>query len=724
MTERMFERWIFSKGTRRGLPRLGVAAWLLALAGLANACLSDVPLPDCVERQVPCLDSDGGAGDESVGGSPASSAGGAAVGGAARGGIGPAGAGGSSGLETAGEGGLAGNDGLSGEGGGPLVVPPQQLVAPCAGSSYQGSLGISGGVPPYRWELTPAVAGWSIAVDPKLPQRAIVKSSAASAGKTSLTLAVTDAIGHHKKLTITLEARSSCWFAYTALETDGPRLRLLDPLAEVAAPAVLENNVGVFDFRFSPDGRYLVYRFGADADHPHGRHLALVQLDTLHEQVLSFAEDAVTAFAWSPDSKHLAVAFNSQKSRYLTALVLPAIGSDASPTELSPRAAFVESDLYWAGNEFVAFHAELLPGADDNPTHLRSALYARLGVTGFGAQQISENTFDADVTLRPTDRGFYMITASDPFTTFTLLGDAPQTAYHSFVDLVAPSGRYSADLFDGPLTLRFDDGGYFSPSVATAKDDETCPMLLAWAKGSERLACVADVANEGANTTHGELHFFDLDAEHASLKMQTLPEFCEEDSSVVEPASCASLLHGYAYGTLEATGAARAFSASGHWFAFTRVLPQATYLYWADLNRQPVALTRAVYVATEDAASATQLGFSPDERLLVLGRGHTLLLQDLTKVSDIKTMPGSLTLQSVCSEDFPKAPDSYCGNTDHTAPLEWAPDSTTLAYRTSATLRVTDLSYFPTSIEFLLAAPECGPSCSGQFAFQPNHAQN
>ncbi len=49
----------------------------------------------------------------------------------------------------------------------------------------------------------------------------------------------------------------------------------------------LDHNTNVYDFRFSPDGRYLVYRYGADAQFPHGRHLALVELSTLDERPLT-----------------------------------------------------------------------------------------------------------------------------------------------------------------------------------------------------------------------------------------------------------------------------------------------------------------------------------------------------------------------------------------------------------------------------------------------------
>jgi len=286
---------------------------------------------------------------------------------------------------------------------------------------------------------------------------------------------------------------------------------------------------------------------------------------------------------------------------------------------------------------------------------------------------------------------------------------------------VSPSGQYTALLEDDQLLqLLTADGGEASPPAATAKAGDTCPMLLAWAKGTERLACVANISNGADGTEHGEVRIFDLKPNSDSLEMTTLTGFCAEDTSVVSAASCTALLHGYGYGTEQASGVARAFSTSGRWFVFARQISGATYLYWSDLNRQPVALTGSTHLADDELSAATYLAFSPDDRLLVLKRGGTLSLADLTQTGLFKTLSSGLAVGEVCSEDFPKAPDSYCGDTALAAPLVWSPDSKTLAYRTSATLRVTDVSAFPKSAEFLLPAPECGETCSAQFAFQPH----
>jgi len=695
----------------------------VAAAFAANACLSDVNVPDCIEDRS-CVQG-GEAGEAGEAGSNASSGSGPRAGSPTTAGeaavVGGQGGGGNAGgtddqLEVGGEGGMPASTCKDCE------IRPLDLPAPCAGGPYSARLSVQGGTGPYGWRLTPAVEGWEINVDPKNPDDALLTSPAAASADTTLTVEVTDATGARKSQKYTVHAREACWFAYTSLGSQGPQLHLLDPLVIPAAPATLEHETGVYDFQFSPDGAYLAYRFGVDVDHPHGQHLALVELATLKERLVPFGEEVVTGFAWSPDGSVLAASFEVGGVTKLGAARMPAPGSGDSPTSLSPIVAYVESDLYWIGNDFVAYHAEKEadennPGEfTDNPEKLRTAFVAELGATGFSDQVITEGASGPGVVLRPTDEGLFMI-SNNPFTRFTKVvgGVSDTAAWHLFISLIAPSGKYTAQLdSDNLLQVLSAETGIFSAPVASAKAGETCPTPLAWAKGAERIACVADVPNQGGATSHGEVRFFDLAGD--TLEMSTLGGFCAEDVTALPAASCGQMLKGYAYGTQQATGQARAFSPSGRWFAFTRSEQSDKYLYWADLNAKPPALTGARFY--QDGGDPTRLLFSPNERFVLFQQGTLLHVQELAS-GDTHGLNTHQALGEKCSEDFPMAPDGYCGDTERAATLRWSPDSTLVAYRASGALTVADISHFPADLSFPLPAPDCGDACAAQFAFQP-----
>lgn len=720
MTQRMSEH--FSRRRRRwtgsGTARLLLAA--LASVLNASACLGDVTIPPCVQDDT-CSAGAGGAGSA---GTSAGDGHGAAASQAGSGGDNPS-------EETSG--GTGGPGAAAGEGGEGGAAPedcsscriqPLDLAPPCAGSPYSTTLSVEGGVAPYSWQLTPSSDGWSITVDPEHPSYAILTSTAAASGVTTLTVRVMDANRKQQAVTYALHSREACWFAYTALSPTGPLLHLLDPLVEPPTPATLENNSGVYDFQFSPNGAYLAYRFGADVDHPRGQHVSLVDLGTLQERVLSFAEDFVTGFAWSPDSSTLAASFKVGATTYLGAVRVPPPRSDDSPISLTPTLAYVESDLSWVGNRFVAYHAELLPDFEnpgqfepENPTKLRTAFYAELVESGFSAQVITSGTSGPGVVQQPTEQGFYMVT-KEPFTRFTpLFGDSHVPASHLFVNLIAPSGSYSAQVdADKLLKVLTAEGGYLNPPAATARAGETCPRLLAWAKGVERIACVADVPNTGDTTTHGEVRIFDLEPGNDLLTMSTVNGFCLDDVAQFNVGSCGQLQTGYAFGTQHAIGAARAFSPSGRWLAFSRAVRDDHYLYWADLEASPMVLSGSRYLAGSSGPS--RLRFSPDERFLLFQQGSELLLQELT-TSTRQYLDVTLPVGQLCTEDFPMAPDLYCGNTERTAGLQWASDSLAVAYRTAGALTVVDITQFPGYLPFPLSAPECGQACSNQFSFQP-----
>jgi hypothetical protein len=576
---------------------------------------------------------------------------------------------------------------------------------------------------------------WLVARDPASPDGTAATLTGLPAGVTDLNIEVTDATGKRASISYSAVPRSACWYAYTALETAGPVLHLLDPILELPPPTPLANNQGVYDFHFSPNGQFLAYRFGEDADHPTGKHLALLNLFKWQEQVLNFGEDAVTAFAWSKDSSVLAVAFSSAQATSISGVRLDLVGS-AAPVVLTPQPALIASDLYWIGTNFVAFDAAARP----DPNHFgqfipdpsqRVPFYAALGSAGFDPPAAPPGgiSFLPGVFLQPADDGFFMITDSDPFTNFFAVpsgGVAPASDF--FTSLIAPSGHFSAELSGDQLQVFRAEDGDLADIAAESLPDQGCPKLLSWAANRERIACVADVTNGSNGATHGEVRFFDLLPSTPTLTMSTLQGYCVKDAPPVVT-QCGALE--YDYTEENASAEARAFSASGKWFAFVTDAPEK-YLYWADMESSSLTLKRKVLNSPNfaNSGSRTALAFSPDDRYLLVQRGSALLVSDLTAGPNSGARSAALALSvelpsdvsqatSACSEDFLSAPDRWCGNADPAAPFRWAPDSRFVSYRSAGNLTVVDLTQFPGVVFHEYSAPDCTQKCASQFEFQP-----
>jgi WD40 repeat protein len=605
------------------------------------------------------------------------------------------------------------------------VIRAEALDEPCAGRSYRATLSIAGGEPPFSWQVSPNLEGWAITTSPDEPTQAILQSAQVAPGETELTVHVTDANGEQVSRSFTLAPRTSCWFAYTALGDEGPELRIVDPLAASPEPIALTYNANVFDFAFSPDGKYLAYSYGKDPDSPRGKHLALVDLETLADEAVSFGENRISAFAWSPDSTTLAAGFVADGTGYLGAIRVAQDESRIQAT-LAPTPAFVDTNLYWVGNQVVAYHAPVYedgtePGTfvTNNPDGIRTAFFVELGPSGFAPQDWSTQPFLPDVVMRATDDGFFMIGSGGFATFFYSLSEPESPAEHLDVALVSPSGNYSAAFeSDDTLSILSAELGSFAP-FAVAAQGQDCPMPLAWAHGAERIACLADIANQGT-ATHGEIRIFDLDPETQQLEMTTLADFCEDDVTALNGASCAHQPDRYAYGSVLASGAARAFSGSGRWLAFTAVHEGKAFLYTADLALRPFGLTSSVYFERPSQRLPTRIAFSPDERHLLFQLGPSLTLRALDGKTVRPAPVDVLTPSDYCAEDFTSAPDTYCANTEQ-ASLLWSPDSKAFAFRTAGALVVASLrSESLGTTSFPSAA--CDGQCSGRFGFQPQSA--
>lgn len=685
-------RWY---GSAMGMPAL----LAMLVASLLTACLDEVALPQCLLEGT-CQSGAGGA----EGGSTSGIVGGA---------LGMVGAG-QPGESIGGEPAVAGQGGQSETPPDPCgcTVVPGYLAPACAGRPYQATLTVSSGQPPYSWKLAPQPEGWTIAVSPENPEVAILHATKAPDEATELTLIVTDARNAQRTLTLSLEVRSACWLAYPSLETQGPELRLVDPLAETPPPEPLAHAQGAYDFQFSPDGAFLAYRYGVDDEHPRGRHLSLVDLGSLKEHPISFGEDQVVSYAWAPNSGTLAAAFAEGGETYLGAIRPAAAGSDDSPSSLASTRASIESELYWVGSEYVSFHAP--NGLGDQ----RLAYFSELSGGGFSAPEEVIRSFDAEPTVLPTETGFFLIT---PFQTLYVdLSDGVQVLVdHWDIGLVAPSGRYSALLAaDGLPQLLPAATADYGPIAEATDGSQICTQLLAWAPDRERLACVADVSN-GDGSSHGEIRIFDLNLAPFGLDAMTLQGFCPGDLNDTSEDSCLVKKQGYSFGSSQAAGSARAFSPSGRYFAFARALPDQVYVYLADLDAAPQHVgSPRIFPVDDTEPSPLAFAFSPDERFLLVRRGPRLSVIELA-TGATQRVAHNLADAAPCSDDFLAGPNLYCGNTKQLAAPQWAGDSHAAGFWTSDGLTISDLSPFPSKSEKVLPAAACAAQCSGQFGFQP-----
>lgn len=748
---------------------------LLMLGFASNACLSDLDIPECALRgncghsgasgsassgDAAGASEAGEAGETNMGGSAGGLAGGevaspggeggiAGIGGSgANGGTASGGTGGA-GFSGGGIGGSAlagGNGGVSGagvDGGGPsggadpLGIVTTAVPAPCGTDAYSSNLKVYGGIAPYHWQVSPAVEGWSAKADPQQPDGSVALLASARPGAAAITVVVTDDSGQSASATFDTSPRTSCWFAYTAwTAANGATLTVVDPLLGHSPPTTLAYNHDVYDFAFSPDGKYLSYRFGANLEHEHGTTLVVVNLVTWAEQQLNFSDetssssDFVTAYAWSADSSTLAASFVHNGSPYLGGV---RFAVDGKLSKLIPRKTIVDSALYWVGN-VVAYYVKGYVDGTVNPPQLIpydgivTGYYSELGTVGFADATLStEIPYQLPVFVQTTNDGFYIKSPSFPQLQFNWVHAGGPSAVDDNGRLVSPSGHVTADASSG--SLKFYRAEH-PEEIATNATDRDCPKLLTWAKGKERIACVRDIPANEQHRKYGELRIFDL-ADDDSLSVEPLQGSCQNHGSP-PPASGACAPLTYDYSSADSTEQPRLLSDSGDWLAVSANPTESngTILYLADLRTKPFNLKwRHEFVPIASSGIPTvKLAFSPDERWLlqllgknvfahaVLEDGRTVLLPDF----DLNAPDGDPT----CSDDFVAHPDRWCGSADRPPPFKWDRRSRSVAYRSrnyadDETIVVVDFTPAPGIAQNYFAAPSCSANCAGQFEFQP-----
>jgi WD40 repeat protein len=591
--------------------------------------------------------------------------------------------------------------------GGCPTLEPTALPAACAQNPYFAqNIVVDGGTAPFTWKALSMPDGLSFD-----PNTQIISGTAnASGAMTPVTLEVEDSNGHKTQGTYPLTYRDKCWFGYASSASGDSKIHLYDPALGTHAlslEASLNNN-GVVDFKFSPDGQYLVYRRTVSGS---AQDLVLASAPNWQERVLDFG-GSVLEYSWSPGASLLAVAFQDGDGNTLVGGLNAAGASTviANGTALTllhaipimdPTYAPLNSDLTWIqSNQYVAFHADALPGSGFGA---EAAYFVHFDGGGFSSLSGRAGLpYLGPIQLQPAKNGVFAIFPSD-FPQLDFWGTRNDLDYDEYLGsdttgTADPEGLYVARSKLGKLDLFFsaESGGTNDPPTPWTPSADSCASILAWNPAHEEIACDAASADP-INDPNGRALLYTLDAGTASVSARNLKE-----------------LSGYQPG--DATTLRRAFSPQGDFLVFT----SDTTAYVANVT--------GWYVQTQFLAppyaipgSASELSFSPDQTLVLWQLGGLLGVASLQTSGPSHWYGDDSPLQSPtqCAEEYSADPAHWCGSSSPPPALTWAPDSRFAAALTAAnTLRVYDFSQFTIGTE-LVWTEACETGCSSNFAFQP-----
>ncbi|MES1177201.1 MAG: hypothetical protein ABUL62_22960 [Myxococcales bacterium] len=549
-------------------------------------------------------------------------------------------------------------------------LSPKSAPALCLGGAYERQLSASGGTAPYVWTASVHPPGIAVAANGAIAGTYQPTAPSLPAAE-PLTVQVTDGNGKTIEAKYQISTRSSCWFAYIAKSATDAKLSFFD--AELGnrklAPAAGAGDV-VTDFKFSPNGRYLAYRVTTAASV-----VALSLIDLVSWQEQRFGFQAVTQYAWSPDSAILGVAYSVGSDGVLGGVAVGASGGGSFST-LTPIAATAMSELVWFGVNppqlgFVANNGGF-------PV-LEAVGLQTSDVVGFAfsVPVFRTDSLPPPIHFQTSGSGVFAIPKTVAIIYYP--SDGSTSRSHSKV-VVAPSGRFVAKAATGSVLV-------FHPTESSKGTTPLtltgCDSLLTWAGNRERIAC----AHQTVEST-GELNFFDLTL-GASPSSDTLSLSSNLPLQVPKTQR-------------------RLFSPNGDVFAFA-----------SDSSLTIASATKnASKIYSEPAGESTELLFAGDQ-LLLQHRGTRLSWFDLSLATPIE-MPinDTLTAATPCVEDFQDVTSGWCGAERPGAPYMWSPDAKSVAFQVAdGTLKIYELF----SGEQIPINDECKQDCvtPGQYRFQP-----
>ncbi len=406
-------------------------------------------------------------------------------------------------------------------------ITPTRLPDPCDENAYYtNDVTVTGGTAPFVWQALSIPEGLSF----NATTQTLSGTALSSGSATPLTLQVTDHAGRQTQSTYPLSYRDHCWLGYTSTDSGVSKVHLLDPALSALNPdyaPALEastNNAGVVDFKFSPDGKYLVYRRSAGSAGVNSLVLAAAPL--WQEQVLDIP-GSVLEYSWSLGSASLAVSYQNATETLLggvnVASAVPGGSGGITGIQaltpvvmLDPFSAPLHSELLWfQSDNFLAFHADALPGFDAG---YDSPYYAHFDGTGFSVvTPLGAALYDPGIQLLPAHNGIFAVSFETPprLDFYSSLGGTEMDAYlrDVYVSGVAdPSGLYVALPINNALHiyLTTESGGTSAVPTAWQPSTDECDSILAWDPSRERIACDARGTPPDGAPALGEVRIFDL----------------------------------------------------------------------------------------------------------------------------------------------------------------------------------------------------------------------
>lgn len=570
-----------------------------------------------------------------------------------------------------------------------LADPPgaDALPAPCLGSYYAEALSVAGGQEPYLWSEVSAPPGLYFDVD-----TATVQGIAEGDGV--LTVEVTDANAHTVQKSYAVEARDRCWLAFVASEPAPAHLVLVDgrlverqPSARRTLPEGPASDP-VVDFQFSPDGRFIAYRLGAE---PGALRLELARLSNGRSLAIT-TDGSVGAYAWSNDASTLAIAVDAGGQSLLGGIDVstaravsfdPDVPLDGVRELDAVAAPRPDSPLVWSADNRLAFLASTA-GVE------RRLVTAALERERF-APPSQRGRFSGAARLAAGAGGVFVAEPATGLHEFFAHGVEPSTL-HAEGSVLSASGAYAGLARDGAVQI-FRPERASSPAGSPSFAASGCSTLLAWAGEAERIACA------GAMGAEDRVAWFEISAAGDAIT------------------ALGSL--GGALPSPQQAGQRRAFSARGRWFAFTSGDGVSVARLQPGAPRLQLALAASVVSGTPSL-----LSFSPDESLLAVGAANTLGLIDLEQgAASYVVLSPSAVFDELCSERFVEGAAEWCGSASREPDVSWSRGSDLIAFRsTLGTLQLIDLSR---ASEGRIGAPlspdACFEGCSASSSarFQP-----
>jgi len=374
---------------------------------------------------------------------------------------------------------------------------------------------------------------------------------------------------------------------------------------------------------------------------------------------------------------------------------------------LDPMSAPLASRLTWFQSDtFLAFHAEAIPGTGFGDT----PYYTNLDGAAFSAPvQMGLSFYDPAVQLLPAYHGIFAVSPETP-PWLDFYGSPGGTDGNIFLrsvytSVVAdPEGLYVALPIKEKLQiyLTAESGGTTDVPTPWQPSTDACSSILAWNPKREMVACDARGAAVDCGPANGEVRIFDL------AGTQAVPQL---SSTAVK------LLTGYQQG--DSLAQRRSFSAQGNWLAFTT----DTALYLTSVQAAPQVVAVRGLPDGALASDASELVFSPDEKLLLWQKGASIGVFSVQRDGGFSWSSagndGPLQAPTQCDEEFTAGPDKWCGRLHSAGAPAWSADSR-FAAATTATggVRVYNFEHYLLGVVDPFS-DACVTGCFGDYQFQP-----